>query len=180
MGAPLASGQQAGMVILEANPVNPTFAYSAQGVAAVAASYPMAIIEAGPVKNVRIRRVTIWNPGAQTTAGLITYSLVRTTTAGSGTTAVPAAFDSADAAFSGILRIPGQTAGTAGTVLYQFQMYVPSAAAAALPFIIDFANPVLQKPVVVPAGIANGVFLRCDTGGAGSVSLSFTIEFTEE
>jgi len=180
MGASLASGQQPGVVSLEANPVNPTFAYSAQGVAAVAASYPMVILEAGPTKNVRIKRLILWNPGVITVAANITYSLVRTTTAGSGTTATPAAFDNQDTAFSGILRIPGQTAGTAGTVLYQFTALVPIAIAAYQPLILDFANPILQKSIVIPAGITNGVFLRCDTGGAGSASLSFTIEFTEE
>ena len=180
MGAPLCSGLQNSEVALYANPVNPTFAYSAQAVAAVAASYPVVCIEAGPAKNFRLKRVVIWNPGAQTTPGFVTFSLVRTTAAGSGTTAVPAPFDTADTAFSGILRIPGQTAGTAGTVVYQFALWVPGAAAAASPFVIDFSDFTTQKDLVVLSGITNGVFLRCDTGGAGMAGLSFSVEFTEE
>ena len=180
MGVPLAGGLPYGVVSLNANAVNPTFAYSAQGVAPVAVNYPLFCLEAGPWKNTRLKRVIIWNPGSQTTAGLVTFSLVRTTTAGSGTTATPASMDNTDAAFTGTLRIPGQTAGTAGTVLYQTQIWVPNAAAASSPYILEFHELFTQKSPTIAAGVTNGIFLRCDTGGAAFASLSFTVEFTEE
>ena len=156
-----------------------TYAYSATGVAAVSTNYVLGVIEAGASKVVRIRKITIWNPGSITTAQLLTISLVRQTAAGSGTAGTPAPLDSADAAYSGTLRVPGSTNGTAGTVLYQVQMWVPTAAANAQPFVIDFTHD-LKKAPTIAAGVANGIYLRADNGAAGAAGLSYTIEFTEE
>ena len=156
-----------------------TYAYSAGALAITATPSNLAIVEAGAAKITRLRKLTIWNPGMQTTAGLVQINVVRTTTAGAAGTVTPSQMDNSDAAFSGIVRSSAGTTGTLGTVLYSFWLYIPAALASALPFVVDFTSDMKKAPVL-PAGITNGLALQAPTGAAGATGLAFSIELTEE
>lgn len=147
------------------------------------ASTDLFAIESGASKIVRIRRIVITNPGAQTAAGLRSLQLMRTTAAGVGSAVTPAPDDTTDAAYSGLARSgnTGANLGTAGTVLRTIPIFVPAALAAATPFIIDFGADGTQatKCPTGIAGAANGISLR-DPGAAGGVTICGYVEFTEE
>jgi hypothetical protein len=161
------------------NSSKPTYVYNATAQALTATPANLAIIEAGTTKITRLKKITIWNPGAQTTAGLVTFNVTRSTTAGSSGAVTPAQMNTADAAFSGIVRSNAGTSGTLGTVLYQFSIWVPAALAAAQPFVVDFSSDMKEAPIL-PAGVTNGFVIQVATGNAGASGLSASIEITEE
>jgi len=117
-----------------------TYSLSAQGVAAASAGYVLGIVEGGPLKTLRAQRLTIWNPGMQTTAGLMTLKLVQQTTVGSGSTTTAPPADPASPVYSGTVRLPGATAGTQNNVVWTGQVYVPAAVGVAAPVVFDFTN----------------------------------------
>jgi hypothetical protein len=130
----------------------PNFSYSATA-APTTAPYTLAGIEVG-TKPVWIKRLTIWNPGMMTSAQMTTVSLVTMTAAGSGTTGAAAPLDAANSGFSGTIRAPGSTAGTAGTVVWgPAGIWSPGANASAAPFVADFTNNGTRKGIPVPSGV---------------------------
>jgi len=165
--------------VQKGNSSKPTYVYNAQAQALTATPANLAIIEAGTTKIPRLKKITIWNPGMQTTAGMVTFNITRSTTAGSAGAVTPAQMNPADAAYSGIVRSNAGTSGTLGTVLYQFSIWVPAALAAAQPFVVDFTSDLKEAPILA-AGITNGFVIQVATGNAGASGLSATIEFTEE
>jgi hypothetical protein len=156
----------------------PTFTASVSGQANTASSDSIAI-ESGATKIVRIRRIIIMHPGSQTTAGLRVLQLLRTTTAGTAGVIVPAPADTGDTAFSGIVRAKPTGLGTAGTVLLNIPVFVPTALAAFTPIILDMDALGLAKSFKGIAGITNGFSLR-DPGAAGGANFAATVIFTEE
>lgn len=147
------------------------------GPLAPTAARQLFVIEAPASGVIRLQRIIIWQPGSQTTAGLVTLQLLRTTTASSGGTAItPAPVDSSDAAYGGIVRsLP--TSGTESTVLDQIAVYVPAALAAFTPIVIDYAVLDSLKAPVIPAGTANGIALK-HPGSSGAAKFSVSAIFT--
>jgi predicted ThiF/HesA family dinucleotide-utilizing enzyme len=138
-------------------------------------------IEAGATKTVRIRKIVINQVGTQTTAGFRTLTIKRTTTAGSAGVTVPAPVDPADGAFSGIGRVKG-TDGTAGTVLYTFPFWVPTAGANQTPILVwpsGNAATELDKDLTIAPGVTNGITVN-DSGATGGALFVIQIIFTEE
>lgn len=133
------------------------------------------VIEAPAASAVRILKVRILAPGIQTTAGVRLLQLIRTTTAGTGGAVTPAVHDPADSAYGGICRAK-PTAGTAGTVLQDIPLFVPTAVAAFAPILFDYADVSQDKALVIPAGVANGIALL-DPGAAGGSGFSASITF---
>ena len=134
----------------------PTYSLSAQGVAAASAGYVLGILEAGPAKTLKVQKLTIWNPGMETTAGLMTLNLVQQTTVGSGTTTIPTPMDVADPAFTGTVRVAGATTGTTGAIIKALQVWVPAAVAGFNPpLVLNFDdNPNEKPPTVWPGPVA--------------------------
>jgi hypothetical protein len=144
------------------------------------AGYVLGVVEASATKKVFIKKLTIWQAGSMTAAQVTNYSLIRETTASSvGTTQVPAAKATTDT-FGGLARIAGATAGTAGTTVYQFSLFTPTAVAAFTPQVIDFTDGGTMKGIEIQPGTANGVYLSAVNGAAGAANVSMNIEFTEE
>lgn len=167
--------------IAVANSTKATYTYSATALALTGTPATLFAIESGPLKTTRLRNLIIWNPGSQTSAGFVTFNLTLTTTAGSTNAVVPVPMDPNDIAYTGTVRSAAATIGTLGTVVYQFSLWVPGAAAAATPFIVPFNDATNQcKTLTLPKGIANGIVCQVTTGNAGATSLFCTVEFTEE
>ncbi len=152
----------------------PTYTATVNGQANTASAHAI-VIEAPAGSAVRILKVRILAPGIQTTAGVRLIQLIRTTTAGTGGAVTPAPADSADGAYGGICRAK-PTAGTAGTVLQDIPVFVPTALAAFVPILLDYAEPTMEKAPVIPAGTANGIALL-DPGAAGGSGFAASITF---
>lgn len=171
---------QQGLFVAQQNSDKATYSVST-GAIAITASTDVFAIEAGAAKTVRLRRITLTNPGSQTTAGLRNIQLIRTTTAGVGSAVVPAPMDTTDAAYSGLARSgnTGANLGTAGTKLFDLPIWVPGALGSFNPVILlDWTHCIEKAPTIQP-GVANGLALR-DPGAAGGAGLALFIEFTEE
>lgn len=162
-----------------------TYSASVSGQANTAASHAIAI-EAS-TKRILVRKVIINHPGTQTTAGVRVLLLGRTTTAGTGgavtaestsSTAVLARMCPNDPAFGGIVRAKPTSLGTQGATILVIPVFVPTAAAAFTPIVLDLEN-IFGKPIIVAPGTAKGIALR-DPGAAGGANFSATIIFTEE
>jgi hypothetical protein len=157
-----------------------TYILSATGQANTAAGQSVAI-EAGAAKTVRIRKIAIMQVGTQTSAAFRTLTIKRTTAAGSSGAVTPAPCDTSDAAYTGICRAKG-TDGTAGTTLFTFPFWVPTAAANAQPLLIwPPATGVTEadKDLTIAAGTANGIAVD-DSGAAGGANFAIMVVFTEE
>jgi len=152
------------------------------GAAPTSANYVLAAIEAGAAVGFRLRRLTISIPGSQTTAGRQRFELVRTTAASAaGVATTPQPRDLTDAAFSGIAKITNPTI-TAGVSVFSFSLVKPTAVTTApgfTAFQVSF-DELNMKPIIVPAGIVNGIALREINGAAGAANFCATLEITEE
>jgi hypothetical protein len=147
------------------------------GALAPTAAKELFVIESYAAAVVRLLRIVIWNVGSQTTPGVRLLQLLRTTTAGSSGAVTPAPLDAADGAYSGLCRVT-PTAGTESTVIDQIPIYVPSAAAAMAPIVIDFDGLRALKAPAIPAGTANGIALK-DPGATGAAGIYVTAYFTD-
>ena len=161
------------------NSTKASYSLNINGAAPTTANYVLATVEASATRKTILKKMTIWNSGAATAAQRTVFSIVRQTTAGSGTAGTAVAMETTDA-FGGIVRIPGSTGGTLGAVLYQFSLWTPAAVANFTPFVIDFTNGGTKKGIVILPGVANGIYFRNETGGAGYSAFDATFEFTEE
>ncbi len=150
----------------------------ATGLAPTAAMH-LAVVEAGAAKDALLHRVVIWNPGAQTAAGIVVLKLMRTTAAGAGGAVTPGAFDPDDVsgeAFSGICR-SNPTAGTEGGLLLDIPIFVPAAAAAFVPVVINLMDLIGKLPRIAK-GVANGIALK-HPGSAGAAGFSVGLLLSE-
>lgn len=167
--------QVAPQVITGGQSDDPTYCVSVSAQANTAATEAI-VIEAPAGGAVRIQRIEITAPGIQTTAGVRILQVLRTTTAGTGGAVVPTVMDGSDAAYGGIARAK-PTAGTESTVLFEIPLFVPTALAAFVPIMVDFAAVDSLKTPVIPAGVANGIALK-DPGAAGGAGFAARIWFT--
>lgn len=166
--------------LTQGNSQKPTYTISDLNSAPATANFVLATFEAGASKVSRLRRLIITNPGLGTAAAGLQMELIRTTAASSvGTLQTPAAHDSNDAAFSGIARIAGPTI-TAGTRIWSGVIFQPATTLAQYsPAIFEFYGQI-SKAILVPAGVTNGLALRCVNGNAGATGFAFSMELTEE
>ena len=165
-----------------AAPGNPLKASYSQGDSPTpggAGAYNIFALEAGATKTVRLRRITIFNPGAKTTAGLTGLYLIRTTAASTaGTVQAPQAHDSTDPAFSGVFRNQNPTVTTGAWTMSLVGLWVPTAMGPASPIVFDFDNG-RSKPIVIQPGTANGICLQV-SANPGWANVGMMTTWTEE
>jgi hypothetical protein len=139
-------------------------------------------IMAGGSLNVRIRRITIEQSANATTAALQVYAVLRLTTAGTGGTAVtPRPFDTADAA-SGATAMTLPTAkGTEGVELMRNAIILRqaiSATATQLDDAVIWEQKPGMKPIIIPAGTANGIAIK-NLVATAAATMIVNVEFVE-
>lgn len=153
-----------------------------------AASKAWFAINAGASLNLRIRRLLINQATiSATTAGSITLGVYRTTTAPTGGTAqTPRLFDNSDAAAGATAASVSNATFTAdpalGTRLALFSLPVFLTYPFNLePFELRWGDQPGTKPIIVPAGTANGItlFLIAANAYAGTPTFNISFEFTE-
>jgi hypothetical protein len=130
-------------------------------------------IMAGSSLKVRIRRIEVYQAGLATTAALCTLVIQRLSTAGTGGSAGSSApLDTTDAA-AGLSTMALPTAkGTeaslvAHAVVYLMQTVGASSQLSEPCLVLDFDTP-RSKPLVIPAGTANGIAIKNLTAVAGA------------
>jgi hypothetical protein len=133
---------------------------------------------------IRLMRVVIWQVGQQTTPGNVGLQIVRTKTAGVGSTVTPVRIGNRAAAgapvFAGICRAgnAGANLGTADDVIATESPWVPAAAAAMQPIVFEMGGQGLtyEAPTAIP-GAGNGIALR-HPGAAGATAWTGYAVFT--
>jgi hypothetical protein len=148
---------------------------------ATAAAHVMQLM-AGASLNVYVRRISVFQYVAATTAALAPLSLVRLTTAGTGGTSVtPAALDTSDAASGAAAMTLPTVKGTEGVQVgvhtAALIQTVPVGGGSALLTEWNF-DSLRRKGLRIPAGAANGIALKNVAAQAGA-SVVVEIEFTE-
>lgn len=127
----------------------------------------------------RIRRIVITNVGAQTAGALVALQFQRVTAPGTGGGATPAPMDTNSGDTYAPRAAVGVTAlATAGTALHVITVFVPAAAAAMQPIVIDFGANGTKFPMI--AGNNNLGFSLRHPGAAGAAGFSGYVEFTKE
>jgi hypothetical protein len=140
-------------------------------------------IMAGASLKVRIRRIEMHQSGLATTATFMQTTIVRLTTAGTGGTAVtPSPLDPADAASGATAMMLPTVKGTegvgiAGASCYMMQTVTASAQMTNPIAVWDFDRP-RSKPLIIPAGAANGIAVKNLTAVAAG-TVHFTVWFDE-
>lgn len=155
------------------------------GAGAAAGGSAIFAIEAPAGKSIRLRRLRMYQvSAAQTTAGFIKLFLQRTTapsTAGAVDTANCTAHDASDAAFSGIVRSSQPTVTNVTPFLDSWGVFVGATAAAAQQgLMLDRVYGENCKPLVIPAGVANGFAVSQGAATGFSGGYMFVVTFTLE
>lgn len=126
----------------------------------------------------RLRRLEIKQATAPGASGTLDLRLLRTSTAGSGGTAVnPRPFDAADTdPFGGTCQTRPTVKGTEGNQLLQCRVQTNTTNSSSVPYLwrADQAN---TKPIIWGNGTANGIVIKVQTGVA-TVTVDVEIEFT--
>jgi hypothetical protein len=163
----------------------PMASYAAAPLAAVstatAASHVFQLM-AGASLNVRIRYLRISQEANATAAQANTLEIFRLTTAGTGGTAItPRPFDTADAAAGATAMSLPTAKGTEGVLLMREALVwrqVVSATQAQLDDQWEWYQKPGQKPIIIPAGTANGICIKNPNAIAGA-TLNVLVEFVE-
>ena len=149
-----------------------TYTMVATSVTTTALSHLIQVM-AGASLKVRIRRITVYQTVAVTAAAYMELAILRLTTAGTGGTAVTAVqLDPSDGASGATgISIPG-VKGTEGNPIWFGSAYLMQTVGASTPqnqpiFDIDFDRS-RSKPLIIAAGVTNGICLRNTAAHAGA------------
>lgn len=136
---------------------------------------------AGSSAYVRINRITIEQQSSATTVTLGNFAIFRLSTAGTGGTAyTPQPYDMADTAGATAMTLPSSKGAEAG-LLFRTALIMRQALSATQtqPEEIYSWEPTNRsKPIIIPAGTANGIVVKNLSAVAGATVI-IQIEFTE-
>lgn len=149
---------------------------------ATAAAHILQVM-AGASLNVRIRRVQIFQDASATAVAVGRFSIVRLTTAGTGGTAVtPSKLDNADGASGATAMTLPTVKGAESTFLYARNLLMRQALAAtaaqADDRVWEWAQLPNSKPIIIPAGTANGIAIK-NTSAIAAGTVVVYVEFVE-
>lgn len=138
---------------------------------------------AGSALNVRIRRIEISQWDLATTANKMQLILYRLLSAGSGGSALSVSpMDPSDTSAGTTAMVLPSSKGTQGSILYFGGMYMMQTLGVSSPLltpglVLDFDRP-RTKPLIIPAGTANGIAIATNTAVAGG-SVEFNVWLDE-
>jgi hypothetical protein len=151
-------------------------AYAVSVSGATAASHAMQIM-AGAALNVRIRRIMIHGEAA--TAGTVRFEIMRLTTAGTGGTVItPSKLDNGDPAAGFTVMTLPTVKGTEGAAVWPITVGEAAAAPQTSANSDGWVQHPYSKPLIIPAGIANGITLKV-TGAIAATLFDIAIEGVE-
>ena len=139
-------------------------------------------VMAGASLNVRVRRIRLAQAGLVTSAANVSVSLYRLTSAGTGGTAItPSRLDTADAASGATAMTLPTVKGAESTLIFTRRAFFTqtSPAGGLAPNAgWEWVQLPGSKPLIIPAGAANGIALKLIAAYAGA-TVDIEIEFTE-
>jgi len=152
----------------------------AGGVSAATANAHLIQLMAGSSLNVRIRRIEIYQAGLSSAVNTVAIDTFRLSSAGTGGGVVtPAPLDTTDSASGATAQTLPSSKGTETTVLDRFRLGVVAAQPTNLyTFQPLYAQGANTKPLMIPAGTANGIALKI-VGNCAGLTLDVSIEFVE-
>jgi hypothetical protein len=159
----------------------PTYTVTAGSVSVATTSDHIIAIQAGASLNVRIRRIYLVQSTLVTAADSLPILINRLTTAGTGGTAItPAPYRTDDTPAGATARSLPTGLGTVSTELFRrrivlTQTYATSSSIAPYVEWIQLPN---EEPLVILAGISNGIAVRVGAGRAGA-AVDVHVEFVE-
>lgn len=158
-----------------------SYTFAATGVSIATVNDHLLQIMAGASLNVRIRRIDAWQAGLAGAVSTVALQLLRLTTAGTGGTALTAAkLDTADAAAGATGMTIPTVKGTESTILRTVRMGIVAAQPTnpnGLPLEVWDQIP-NSKPVVIPAGAANGIAVKV-VGNVAGATMDIYAEIVE-
>lgn len=166
--------------VLLAEPANPTYGALAASVVTTTSASHLIFIQADGTNYTRIKRIYVEQVVAATTATLAQLQVIRTTTAGSGGTAVTArGFDSADT-YAGTIQTLPSTKGTEGNTLLQRRLWLLSTVNTQ-PFSWEWLaqESDARKPIIIGPSSTDGICLKLVTGiavGTLDIAITFTVD----
>jgi hypothetical protein len=168
--------------VLLGEPALATYSVIAEEISIATAADHVLQIMAGASNYVRIHYIMVEQAANATTAAARAIELVRLTTAGTGGGAVtPRPFDTGDAAAGATAMTLPTVKGTEGVKLLRAHLLFRQAVAATAAQIDDIwewtAHP-RGKPIIIPAGAANGIAIKNVTATAAATA-NVTVIFTE-
>lgn len=160
----------------------PSYSVVANSISTGTADSHIVQLMAGSSKHVRIRRIRIEQ---QLNAGTASYSnirVLRLTTAGTGGSSItPEEYDPGDAAAGATAMSLPSSKGTEGGALIStvltFRQTIATSGTQPDDFFEWVQHPG-QKPIIIPAGSANGIAIR-NYSAIASASVTVNIEFVE-
>lgn len=154
-----------------AEPPMATFIALAQAISGATVDSHILQLMSGASVYLRVHRIFIEQSGNATTAATPTFAIRRLTTAGTGGTSVtPAPFDTADTAASTAMTLPSSK-GTEGVTLFRQAINARQAVSTTQTNFDDaweWRMTPGRKPIIVPAGTANGLAVVILSATAGS------------
>lgn len=167
--------------VIQDEPNLPTYNVLAASTSTATADSHLLQIMAPSNAYVRIHRISIEQSANATTATVMSVSIWRVSSAGTGGSAVtPRPFDTADTAGATAMTLPSAK-GTESVELMRTALLMRQAIATAQSQVDDYwswQQTPGKKPIIIPSGVANGIVVKTNTAVAtGSVHVN--IEFTE-
>jgi len=155
-------------VVLLGEPYLATYSVIASGVVfSTAGSHCLQIMAGGSLK-VRVRRISVSQRVAATTAAFALFQVTRLTTAGTGGGVVtPRPFDSSAAAAGATAMTAPTVKGTEGVILLQRTMSLTQTVpvgGAPFPPHWEWTQLPNETPIIIPAGAANGLTISTVAG----------------
>ena len=161
-------------------PYEATFTCLASGFSGTASGAHLLQVMAGGSLNVRIKEIVVKQVAASTSsAGGLDIQFLRLTTAGTGgTTVTPRSFDTTDSIGATSMFLP-TVKGTEGAILWEEGLWCATATATS-PTSIQWDSEENGKPIIIPAGTANGLAVKLVSPGfATGVTITVVVRGTE-
>lgn len=157
----------------------PVYMVVASGLATTAAGHQIEIM-AGSTLNVRIRRIVMTQNGASAGVNAVSFQIWRLTTAGSGGTAItPQPLQTTDIAAGATAMSLASSKGTESVQLWQETVWMGTAAIPTPNSALRWQQLDFSKPIVIPAGVTNGIAIKQVAAGSSGYTFDFAIEFAE-
>jgi hypothetical protein len=160
-----------------------SYSVVAEAVSIATANDHVLQIMAGASLNVRIREIKIEQAANATGAGAKSLQVLRLTTAGTGGTAItPSKFDTSDAASGATAMTLPTVKGTESTLLKStimvFRQAISATSGGQLDDDFTWVQKPNEKPLIIPAGVANGIAIKIVNATAGS-TVTVNVELVE-
>jgi hypothetical protein len=155
----------------------PTYSLAARDIALATSSSTLLFVQADGTNYTRLKSVRIHAAALPAAASIAWFRLFRTTTVGTGGTAqAVGAYDSSDT-YGGTAQTLPSSAGTTGTLLKEWRMYLPTSVGTATPNVIEWTPPYGGKEIIFGTATTAGLAIIMGSGIATAM-VDINLEFT--